>query len=255
MGATVLATAALALLGLPTPALPLPLAEPAAPPAAPVARPPAERGPVTLVARLQRTAVARQAPRAGARGKLRLLGFAPWSRGTQGLLVTGRHRDPDGVGWVRVLLPMRPNGQMGWLRADRTRLHGTRRRVVVRLDTRRLELWTGQRRVATFPAGIGREDTPTPTGRFAVQDPLRTPAHLRGTYGDWVLILTGHSTALDQFNGGDALIGIHGAGAGGGRSWRVGQRASFGCVILSEPALAAVTRHVQAGTPVIVRRG
>lgn len=209
------------------------------------------RGPVHLIARIDRSLIARSAPRTTAPGRLRLLGFAPWSRATQGLLVTGRHRDARGVGWVRVLLPMRPNGTEGWLRASQVRLRGTRRRVVVRLDTRRLELWSDRRRVASFPTGVGRPGTPTPTGRFAVQDPLRTPAHLRGVYGTWTLILSGHSTAIEQLSGANALIGIH--GPGGDRRWRVGQLSSLGCAILSEPALARVAAFVEVGTPVTIR--
>ena len=221
----------------------------AAPPPQPA---PVTQGPETLIAELRGSAVALRAPRADARPRLRLSGAGTWSGGLQGLMVTGRHRDGAGRDWVRVQLPVRPNGSRGWLPLAKVRLWRTHTRFLVRLGSRRLEIWSGRRRVATFPIGIGRPGTPTPTGRFAIQDPLRTPARLRPVYGPWTLILTAHSEAIDQFNGGDALIGIH--GAGNGRAWRVGEASSFGCVILSDRDLAAVARRAWPGTPVVITR-
>jgi lipoprotein-anchoring transpeptidase ErfK/SrfK len=192
------------------------------------------------------------APRAGARARMRLWGVTEWSGAAQRLMVTGRHRDRRGHDWVRVQLPMRPNETTGWVRADRVRLSATRVRFVVHLGSRRLEIWRGTRRLASWPAGVGRPATPTPTGRFAIQDPVPThPAWVR-VYGRYTLTLTAHSTALRTLMGGDALVAIHGAGAG--RPWRVGKASSYGCVILGERELAVAARYARPGTPVIIDR-
>jgi lipoprotein-anchoring transpeptidase ErfK/SrfK len=122
----------------------------------------------------------------------------------------------------------------------------------VRLESRRLEIWRGARRVASWPAGVGRPGTPTPTGRFAIQDPVRTHPEWVGVYGRYTLTLTAHSTALRTFMGGDALVAIHGTGTG--RGWRVGRPSSYGCVILGERELAIAARHARPGTPVIIDR-
>jgi hypothetical protein len=74
----------------------------------------------------------------------------------------------------------------------------------------------------------------------------------RSVYGRFTLTLTAHSNALRHFMGGDALVAIHGTGSG--RSWRVGTASSYGCVILSEPALAVAAHYARAGTPVIIDR-
>jgi hypothetical protein len=205
-------------------------------------------GPPQLIAELTRPAAVRRAPRSDARVRLRLNDAATFSGGPQGLRITASRTDADGRWWYRVQLPVRPNGAQGWVSAADVDLRSTRARFVVHLAARTVEIWEGSQRIARFRAGIGRPGTPTPTGDFAIQDPLHNPKQLRGTYGNWTLILTAHSEAIDQLNGGDALIGIH--GAGDGRAWRVGEASSLGCVILSEPDLAVAARYAWPGTPV-----
>lgn len=211
-----------------------------------------ERARPTVTARVVVPATALGAPRAGAAAKMRLVGVTAWSGSAQRLMVTGEHTDADGRRWVRVQLPVRPNASSGWVRADHVRLSTTRVRFEVHLSSRRLEIWRGTRRLAAWSAGIGRPGTPTPVGRFAIQDPVPTLPEWRGVYGRFTLTLTAHSPTLRRFMGGDALVAIHGAGSG--RSWRVGQASSYGCVILSEPALAVAARYARPGTPVVVDR-
>ena len=211
-----------------------------------------ERGRATLTARVVVPATALGAPRAGAAPRMRLVGATAWSGRAQRLMVTGRHTDASGRRWVRVLLPVRPNGSAGWVPADHVRITGTRVRFEVHLRSRRLEIWSGARRVAAWPAGVGMPGTPTPTGRFAIQDPVPTLPAWRGVYGSWTLTLTAHSPTLRTFMGGDALVAIHGPGTG--RSWKVGTASSHGCVILAEPALAVAARYAVPGTPVVVER-
>jgi hypothetical protein len=206
----------------------------------------------TLTARVVVPSIALGAPRAGARPRMRLVGATTWTGSAQRLMVTGRHTDARGHEWVRVQLPVRPNQSSGWVRADRLRLSTTAIRFEVHLGSRRLEIWRGSRRLHRYPAGIGRPGTPTPVGRFAIQDPVPTVPSWRSVYGSWTLTLTAHSAALRTFMGGDALVAIHGAGTG--RSWRVGRASSFGCVILAEPALRVAARYARPGTPVVIDR-
>lgn len=233
-------------------AVPAALAAVLAPAAAGSAHDAAERALPTMTARVVVPATALGAPRTGAAPRMRLVGVTAWSGSAQRLMVTGRHTDARGRHWVRVQLPVRPNESNGWVPADHLRLSTTRVRFEVHLRSRRLEIWNGTHRIAAFPAGVGRPATPTPVGRFAIQDPLPTLPAWRGVYGRWTLTLTAHSTALRRFMGGDALVAVHGAGSG--RSWRVGAASSFGCVILAEPALAVAARYAHAGTPVVIDR-
>jgi lipoprotein-anchoring transpeptidase ErfK/SrfK len=205
----------------------------------------------TLVARVVMPASARAAPRLDARRVMRLTGVAEWSRGAQWLMVTGRLRDRAGRDWVRVQLPIRPNGTAGWVPGRSLRLTGTRVRFEVHLGSRRLEIWLGSRRVASWSAGIGRAETPTPVGRFAIQDAVVTPDAWRGIYGDFTVALTAHSPTLRTFMGGQALIGIHGTG---GDAARIGRPSSNGCVILGASELARAAHYAKPGTPVIIDR-
>src|SRR5688500_20230105 len=107
-------------------------------------------------------------------------------------------------------------------------------------------------RLNEFTAGIGRTAAPSPTGRISIQDPVPTQPGWRTVYGGGTLTLTAHSNVLKTFMGGDGLVAIHGAGTG--RSWRVGQASSYGCVILAERQLAITARYARAGTPVLVDR-
>ncbi|HMO00740.1 MAG TPA: L,D-transpeptidase [Miltoncostaeaceae bacterium] len=211
-----------------------------------------ERATPVLTARVVLPTTAYGAPRGGARRVMSLRGATAWTGSAQRLLVTGRHTDRAGRDWVRVQLPIRPNGSAGWVRADRVRLTGTHVRFEVHLGSRRLEIWRGGRLLHRFAAGIGRPGTPTPVGRFAIQDPVPTVPGWRSVYGAWTLTLTAHSNVLKRFMGGDGLVAIHGTGTG--RGWRVGQPSSFGCVILGEPELAVAARYARAGTPVVIDR-
>ena len=211
-----------------------------------------QRARPTVTARVVVASTALGAPRPNAKPRMRLIGATEWSGSVQRLMVTGRHTDAAGHEWVRVQLPIRPNQLNGWVPADRVQLSTTRVRFEVHLRARRLEIWRGTRRLAVYPAGIGRPGTPTPVGRFAIQDPVRTLPGWTSVYGRYTLTLTAHSPTLRSFMGGDGLVAIHGTGTG--RGWRVGTVSSNGCVILSEPALAATARYAKAGTPVLITR-
>jgi lipoprotein-anchoring transpeptidase ErfK/SrfK len=196
------------------------------------------------------TVKARVAPRPDAAVRTILRSYTPYSTAPARFLATAAARDTRGRDWVRVQIAERPNMSSAWVPAESVHLATTTTRIVVRLDSRRLELWRGEQRVATYPAGIGRTVTPTPTGTFAVEDTVVTRTADRGTYGRFVVTLTAHSNVLKHFNGGDGQIAIHGSGSLG----RVGRASSHGCVILGDAALMTVFHAIGAGTPVIVTR-
>ncbi len=196
------------------------------------------------------TVKARVAPRPDAAVRTILRSYTPYSTAPARFLATAAARDARGRDWVRVQIAERPNTSSAWVPAESVHLATTTTRIVVRLDSRRLEIWRDERRVSTYPAGIGRAVTPTPTGTFAVEDTVMTPAADRETYGRFVVTLTAHSTVLTRFNGGDGQIAIHGSGSLG----RVGRASSHGCIILGDAALTTVFQAVEPGTPVIVTR-
>lgn len=162
------------------------------------------------------------------------------------MLVTGARRDANGVGWLRVLLPDRPNGSQGWVRADDVRLIPTDQRIVVDLSSRTLIRLEDGKVLDTFHVGIGTPQTPTATGTFYVwaQVPESNPA---GPYGVFALGLSGFSQVLRDWPGGGRMA-IHGTSDPADRGGAV----SHGCVRVYNPDMLAL-RDVPLGTPVVIR--
>jgi L,D-transpeptidase catalytic domain len=149
--------------------------------------------------------------------------------------------------WARVVLPWKPNGRTGWVWLHGRRTVHTRTWVQADLSRRRLMLMHGSRVVATFEAGIGAPDSPTPTGRFSVTDPIAT-GDPGGPFGWYAFGLSGHQPHLPPgWTGGDQLA-IHGTNAPA----TIGGRASAGCLHVSAHALAILKRALRPGTPVVI---
>lgn len=154
-----------------------------------------------------------------------------------------RERRPDG--WLRVLLPVRPNGASGWIRERRVELRANPYRIDVRLRAHRLTVRRGDRTVLRTPIGVGRAVTPTPRGLAYVTRLLRQPDP-HGTYGPWAFGLSLYSPVLTSFGGGPGEVGIHGTNAPAG----IGRDVSHGCIRLPNPAIAHLARVLPLGTPV-----
>jgi L,D-transpeptidase catalytic domain len=100
--------------------------------------------------------------------------------------------------WYRVQLPLRPNGVTGYVRADQVRLAKIRTRIVVDLSARHLTLFRGGRAVRRALVGIGSPATPTPTGRFYVNQRL-IPADKNGPWGPAALGVSAFSPTLHSW--------------------------------------------------------
>ena len=173
---------------------------------------------------------------------------APW------LLVLARPHDSDNRCWVRVRLPWRPNDAAGWINARLVVVEKTAWRIEVSTANRTLSLFRAGRPVRTISVVVGKPSTPTPTGQFAIAWAIRW--HPNDFLGSWVLELTAHSDVLQQFDGGDGTVGIHGRG-GASLLDPLGSAASHGCVRLANDAIDWLVQTVGEsrlpGTPVEVR--
>lgn len=151
------------------------------------------------------------------------------------------------AGWVRVLLPSRPNGSTGWLRTGGLAQARNSHQVRVHLGSRSLELFEDGTLLGSWPVAIGAPDTPTPVGRTFILGQLTNPDQ---PYSPVILPLGTHSQTLDTYGGGPGTVAIHG--------WRdpsvFGQAVSHGCVRVPDDALALI-RTVPLGTPVLVDNG
>jgi lipoprotein-anchoring transpeptidase ErfK/SrfK len=171
----------------------------------------------------------------------------PWGSPTP-FLVTQAYRDAAGETWLRVLLPRRPNGSVGWIRRDQAKIRPVADALEVDLSARTVRLLRDGREARTWLVGIGRPFTPTPTGRFYVTVKLRPP-QISAVYGAWALGLSGYSEVLEQFGTGDGQIALHGTAD----PTDLGNQVSNGCVRLDNQAITTLAETLPLGTPVTIR--
>ena len=112
-------------------------------------------------------------------------------------------------GWVKVLLPVRPNGSTGWLRGGDVSVKPNSYRVRVALGTHQITVTNGRSVVYQGPVATGLPATPTPKGHYYLRVLVKAPDP-NTVYGPYAYGLSSHSDALASFDGGDAEIGIHG---------------------------------------------
>lgn len=149
--------------------------------------------------------------------------------------------------WYRVQLPLRPNGVTGWVRAGDVELAAVTTRILVDLSDRRVTLFDRGRRVLSAPAAIGAAATPTPTGRFYVNQRLYA-ADPSGPYGPAAIGISAFSEVLTGWAQGGP-IAIHGTN----RPDLIGAAVSTGCVRVRNDLLRRLFARTRAGTPVTVR--
>jgi hypothetical protein len=148
-------------------------------------------------------------------------------------------------GWARVMLPIRPNGSEGWVKADEMLLYVVHGQLVVDLTKRTLVYFENGEEILTTTVAIGSDRNPTPTGSFFVTDNV-TLANPNSPWGPHALGLSGRSDTITEFNGGDGIIGIHGTN----NAASIGEAASLGCVRVPNEIITELHEIIPIGTPV-----
>ncbi len=151
-------------------------------------------------------------------------------------------------GWLRVYLPTRPNGSVGWIRWEAVKLYDDRFLVVISVRRHELKLWDGHELAARFPVAVGTASTPTPRGLFYIVELLQ-PSNPGGTYGPFSFGLSAHSSVLRHFAGSDGRVGLHGTNQPG----LIGSSVSHGCVRVHNESIRRLARILPLGTPVFIR--
>jgi lipoprotein-anchoring transpeptidase ErfK/SrfK len=150
--------------------------------------------------------------------------------------------------WLQVLLPLRPNGSVGWVRRVEVDLSTVTLRVEIDRATHRLRLFDGAAVVMDEPVAVGRAATPTPAGQFYVTELLRPP-NARGAYGPYAFTLSAYSNVYQRFGSGDGAVGLHGTN----EPRSLGADASHGCVRVSNDVIQRLAATLPLGTPVVIR--
>ena len=150
--------------------------------------------------------------------------------------------------WVKVQLPIRPNGTEGWISTEHYALGETFMRSEVILGSTTVRVFDGERLITETQAAIGTEATPTPVGTFYVASKRRNPPdeqHL----GEWSIVLSSFSEVLDTFSGGLPVIAIHGTHH---PDEELGEGISNGCVRVTNDVMQLLAEHLPLGAPVVI---
>jgi hypothetical protein len=164
------------------------------------------------------------------------------------LPVLGRALASGGQAWVHVRLPGRPNGHEGWIRAYRTKGTSTGWRLKLDLSARQVTAYQYGRVIRRLSAVVGKPSTPTPTGRFFIEEALDLSSQVGGPFA---LATSARSDVLQEFEGGPGQIALHGTN---GLSGALGTAASHGCIRLDTDSITWLATHVGRGVPLIIVR-
>lgn len=161
-------------------------------------------------------------------------------------LASGRI-DRSGRYWLRVPLPVLPNGTMGWIPRDAVgEFAAVDTHLVIERAKFRATLYKRGRRVFRTIVGVGQSKWPTPAGRFYIRE--RLTGFTDPIYGSLAFGTNGRSAVLTDWPGG-GFIGIHGTN----QPQILPGRVSHGCVRLRNPAIRRLDRLMRVGTPVTIR--
>jgi hypothetical protein len=150
--------------------------------------------------------------------------------------------------WLRVELPLRPNGTTGWIRARDVRIVHVATEIEIDVSAKQLVLLRHGRVVLRTRTAVGSAATPTPVGRFYVNQRL-VPYDPRGPYGPAALGVSAFSPVLKHWAQGGP-IGIHGTD----EPWSIGHAVSNGCIRVPNRVMRRLFALVPAGTPVVIHR-
>lgn len=153
--------------------------------------------------------------------------------------------------WLKVLLPIRPNGSNGWIRRNAVDLEAHNFRVLVELGEHRITVWKGTEVLLQEPVGVGASGrTPTAQGLFYTTELYPVLPSQQSAYGPYAFALSGFSEVLYSFgDGGTGVLGLHGTGDPSS----LGRDVSAGCIRMRNSAITLLAETLPLGTPVEIK--
>lgn len=155
--------------------------------------------------------------------------------------------DKDGQ-WLHVMVPARPNGQTGWIKASDVTLSRTKYRLELTLSTQTLKVYNGNDVFAETKTVIGKQSSKTPLGQFFLNEKIKSD-NPGGAYGPWIMSTSAYSEDLDVFDGGLPVVAFHGTN----QPNLIGQQVSNGCIRMPNDVDMKLADNVPPGTPVTIQ--
>lgn len=184
--------------------------------------------------------VARSAPSKDAKAVKLLSQFRRDYRPTE-VFAVSEAKDARGSLWLKVSLPMRPNGRYGWVRADLVDVNPIMKRIVVDRSARTLTLSDTDNVLLKTRVAVGKPGAPTPLGLFYIAARYKATESALGAFA----FETSAYSSLSEWPGG-GVVGIHGTP----QPQLLGKAVSHGCIRISNAAALTLKRLAPVGTPV-----
>lgn len=171
-----------------------------------------------------------------------------WTKRTNRYLILD-HKYKNNEEWIKVLLPIKPNGTAGWVKLlSSEEIKTTRRYIEISLKKRELSFNRSGNKTSSHSVVIGTPKTPTPKGLMAVQD-IMANADPNEFTGSRIVVLTSFSETLETFQGAPPRIALHGRG-GAALKDNLGTASSNGCIRLDNKEIETIARYLKPGDPV-----
>nr|MDP9491352.1 L,D-transpeptidase [Actinomycetota bacterium] len=149
--------------------------------------------------------------------------------------------------WIRVRLPILPNGRTGWVKRKMlSDWKEVRTRLVVDHRTFSATLYRRGKVIFRAPVGVGERRWPTPRGEFFIRNQLYGFGN--PVYGPIAFGTSARSAVLTDWPGG-GFIGLHGTNQPGILPGRV----SHGCIRMKNGHILRLARLMPVGTPLTVK--
>jgi L,D-transpeptidase-like protein len=192
------------------------------------------------------TALARDRPATSGRVVAELRMSTP--EGTANVLTVLRAKlDAAGALWVKVRLPVLPNGSVGWVHREALGAYQTvSTHLVVDRQRLRATLYQNGKAIFTAAVGVGTAYWPTPAGEFTVRSELTRYAS--PFYGPVALGTSARSAVLTDWPAG-GFVGIHGTS----EPQLLPGRVSHGCIRMGNPDILRLAELMPVGTPLTIR--
>lgn len=147
--------------------------------------------------------------------------------------------------WLKVNAPIRPNGTVGWIKADEVTTYTHDFYVLIEISKRRISVYKGTKLLLTDKAGVGKPNTPTPLGSYYTTELIKTKKK-NSPYGPFAFGISAFSDVYQTFGGGDGRIGMHGTSTASS----VGQASTNGCIRLNNTVITKLRNTLPLGVPV-----
>jgi hypothetical protein len=194
---------------------------------------------------VKRPVAARARPSARSRVVGRLRPLTPERASNLTTAVAGEINQ-NGEYWVRVRLPILPNGTTGWVpRSALGPFHRIWTHLVIDRTLFTATLYRSGSAIFQTRVGVGKPYWPTPQGEFYVREKLTGFSDL--IYGPLAFGMNARSAVLTDWPGG-GFIGIHGTN----QPEILPGRVSHGCVRMPNSSVLRLARLMPLGTPVTI---